>query len=285
MAPSRPAWKRFVPTQRGAVQVLSLIALNASWSPAAQLKWLCPPVMNCHSCPLAVFACPIGVLVHYSGWRLFPLFAAGLLVLFGGLLGRLLCGWVCPFGFVQELLHRIRSPKFSLPRWMTAMKYVVLVLTVFLFPFLWGEATQASFCRWCPTTALQVTVPSLVSGAVSNFTTPMAIKLALMAAVLVACVFFSRFFCRVLCPVGALMAPFNHIAFWKVGPLRERCTACRRCDDACPTEVRPSERLDRGRPANRALDCVTCHDCTTACPVARRRERAQGGLAPATRSE
>ena len=148
-------------SRRRLVQVLSLLTLHSSWGPEA--KWLCVPVLNCHSCALAWFACPIGVAIHYSGYRLFPLIAAGTILLLGTLFGRLFCGWACPFGFLQDMLHKIPSPKFRLPSWASYTKYLVLLLMVFAFPMFWGENTLFSFCRICPASALQVTIPHAVA--------------------------------------------------------------------------------------------------------------------------
>ncbi len=236
--------------------------LHSSWGP--ELKWFCNPVLSCHSCALAWFACPVGVMIHYSANHLVPYLALGTLLLIGALAGRLLCGWVCPFGFLQDLLHRIPTPKITLPGWTAAIKYVVLVLMVGAFPFLWGEDTAAAFCRFCPASALEVTLPRLVSGA-GAWTAWTAIKVSCAALILLAVVFSRRAFCRVLCPIGALMAPFNLISFWKVRPPPATCRSCLGCDAACPTDVQPSRRFLRDVPANRAMDCVVCHDCRAAC--------------------
>ncbi|MBR0514444.1 MAG: 4Fe-4S binding protein [Clostridia bacterium] len=74
-----------------------------------QTKNLCVPGLNCYSCPGAVVACPLGALQnalgvsnHKAGWYIF-----GILLLYGVTLGRTVCGWLCPFGLVQDLLHTI----------------------------------------------------------------------------------------------------------------------------------------------------------------------------------
>lgn len=249
------------------VQGLSLVGLNLSFGPFAswQAKGVCLPVMNCHSCTLAIFGCPIGMLSHYAGYRVFPFLIAGMLLMAGALAGRFFCGWICPFGTLQDALFKIRTRKWTLPRWAPGIKYAVLGLMVFLFPWLWGELTLASFCRWCPPTTLQVTVPNLISGAIDAITPLLALKLVIMALVFGVCVGYTRFFCRVLCPIGALMALSNHFSLWRVGPLRGRCVSCVACDLKCPTRVSPGERLAAGLPASRHADCVVCHDCTLGC--------------------
>ena len=73
------------------------------------LKYACVPGLNCYSCPGAVASCPIGALQALLNQRGFqvPFAALGFFFLFGSLLGRLVCGWLCPFGLVQDLLHKI----------------------------------------------------------------------------------------------------------------------------------------------------------------------------------
>lgn len=237
--------------------------LHSSWGP--ELKWLCNPVLSCHSCVLSWFACPIGVFVHYAGYHVFPYLAVGTILLLGVLFGRLFCGWVCPFGFLQDLLHKIPSKKFTLPKWTNNIKYLVLVGMVFLIPFLLGERTAYSFCRVCPASAIQVTMPDIISTRFQSIDIATVVKLAILVGVLVLVIFSSRAFCKTMCPIGAMMAPLNLVSFWIVKPPKN-CISCAKCDRACPTDVSPSSRISEGIPANRTLDCVVCHDCQPPCP-------------------
>ena len=207
----------FSPVLRRIVQAASLVALNSSWA-SGQAKWLCVPVMNCHSCALAWFACPIGVFIHYAGYRVFPFLALGTFLLAGVLLGRFLCGWVCPMGFLQDLLHKIPGRKIELPAWTASIKYVLLALTVVALPFFLGADTQWSFCRGCPVSAMQATIPGLLGGDGGGLPTRTIVKLAILAAVLLLAVLNRRVYCRVLCPIGAGLAIFNHFSFWRVKP-------------------------------------------------------------------
>ncbi len=244
------------------VQTLSLLLLHSSWGP--EVKWLCNPVLSCHSCALAWFACPVGIFIHYSGYHVFPFLAVGVVLLLGVLIGRLLCGWVCPFGFLQDLLYKIPGPKLTLPKWTSNIKYVLLVLTVLLMPFFFGESTLWSFCRYCPASALQVTLPRLIGGGAITLGT--AIKLGVTAGVIALVVFSERGFCKVLCPIGALLAPLNLLCFWKVKLPSAACQSCMECDDTCPTDIDPSDRIEEGISPSRALDCVICHQCQPVCP-------------------
>ncbi len=257
------------PLARRLVQVASLVGLNSSFG-GGQVKWLCVPVMNCHSCALAWFACPIGVFVHYAGYRVFPFLALGTLLLVGVLLGRFLCGWVCPMGFLQDLLYKIPGRKIALPGWTKNIKYVLLAVTVMLLPFLFGGETLWSYCRVCPVSALQSTIPNWISGGGGALPLRTIVKLAVLAAVLLLVVISRRGFCRVLCPIGAALAPLNHLSFWRVKPV-DGCIACKQCNTACPTQCEPAPRMIATMPPSHAAECVICHDCRTACPVLRRK--------------
>ena len=263
----------FTPVFRRIVQAVSLVALNSSLG-AGQVKWLCLPVMNCHSCALAWFACPIGVFIHYAGYRVFPFLALGMLLLAGALLGRLLCGWVCPMGFLQDLLYRIPGRKIELPGWTRFIKYGLLALTVVGLPFWLGEETLWSFCRGCPVSAMQATIPGLLEGGGGPVPLRTVVKLAILAAVLLLAVLNRRVYCRVLCPIGAALAPFNAFSLWRVKPV-EGCVACKQCDSVCPTHCGPSPRMKAGAPPSHAAECVACGDCRGGCPV--RQKSGRGG--------
>ncbi|MCP4643954.1 MAG: 4Fe-4S binding protein [bacterium] len=262
----RPAPGRNPFIKRRFVQVTSLVLLHSSFAPWAQAKWFCNPVLSCHSCVLAWFACPVGVFVHYSGYHMFPFVAAGTVLLLGALFGRLLCGWVCPFGLIMDWLYKIPSPKFAMPNWTGYIKYIVLIVMVFALPWFLGEQSLYSFCRICPASALQMTVPNLIMGKVTTVSVALVVKLAILVAVLVLAVFSSRSFCKVFCPIGAILAPLNLISFWALKPPVMACRDCGRCDRVCPVSGVPSERIASGIPANRAMECVVCHDCQEACP-------------------
>jgi polyferredoxin len=249
---------------RRIVQAISLLLLHSSWGP--EVKWLCNPVLSCHSCALAWFACPVGVFIHYAGWHAFPFLAVGTVLLLGVLLGRLLCGWVCPFGFLQDLLHKIPSPKFRLPHWTSYGKYAVLAVMVVALPFLLGADTWYSFCRICPASALQVTIPGIIGEGLPRQWLPTAVRLGVLAGVLVLAVMSSRSFCKAFCPIGAFLAPLNWLGLWAVRIPVENCLTCGKCDRVCPVHGEPSVCAGAGEAVSRQGECVLCYQCQDVCP-------------------
>ena len=179
---------------------------------AGASKSICVPVLNCYSCPGALGACPIGALQTVLGRGRFPFYVLGLMMAFGVVLGRAICGLLCPFGLVQDLLHKIPLPKYQLPtrldralRW---LKYIVLALLVVLLPLLAaiqsGIATPY-FCKWlCPAGTLggalplMATNPSLRALASALF----GWKFAVLVLIVFASILIPRPFCRYLCPLG-----------------------------------------------------------------------------------
>ena len=237
---------------------------------AGASKSICVPVLNCYSCPGALGACPIGALQTVLGRGRFLFYVLGLMMAFGVVLGRAICGLLCPFGLVQDLLHKIPLPKYQLPtrldralRW---LKYIVLALLVVLLPLLAaiqsGIATPY-FCKWlCPagtlggSLPLMATNPSLraLAGALFGW------KFAVLVLIVFAAILIPRPFCRYLCPLGAFYSFFNGVSFYGITLEEARCTSCGRCAQVCPMGVDVRESPN-------SAECIRCGHCSAACPT------------------
>ena len=86
----------------------------------------------------------------------------GILLLFGVILGRSICGWLCPLGLIQELLHKIPTCKIQkgpLTRALSWLKYIVLALFVWAIPLWYGlrhGLPLPGFCKYiCPAGTLE----------------------------------------------------------------------------------------------------------------------------------
>ena len=237
-----------------------------------KLKTICVPGLNCYSCPGARGACPIGSLQAVIGSRQFSFsyYIVGFLFLIGALLGRFVCGWLCPFGLIQELLHKIPFPKkigaFRGDRLLRKLKYAVLIVLVILLPlFLTDVLGQGApwFCKvLCPAGTLEGGLPLVLldrslRGIVGWL---YAWKVAVLVVTLLASVVIYRPFCKYLCPLGALYSVFNPISVFRCRVDREICVDCGACAKVCPMQVDPVRTPN-------APECIRCGRCRRACPT------------------
>lgn len=228
-----------------------------------RLHSMCSPVFHCYACPLATFACPIGVLASFSALHIFPFIAVGLLVLAAAVFGSLICGWACPFGFLQDVLGKIPTPKFDLPRWTAHLRYAVLIGAVFAVPYFFGKDHPLFVCRFCPAGGLEAAAPSMVSQALAGqqIVWPNALKLTILVLFLVAVFFVKRPWCRILCPLGAIFSLFNRVSVFFLGLNPDKCTHCERCHKLCEFGIEPEKSPND-------LRCVRCLECTRCGPGA-----------------
>lgn len=236
------------------------------------LKQLCLPGLNCYSCPGALGSCPIGSLQAVLGAReyRFAFYVVGALLFFGALLGRFVCGWLCPFGLVQDLLYKIpfvkKWKKLPGDRWLKALKYVILAGFVVLLPLtvldIVGQG-QPWFCKViCPSGTLFAGVP-LVAGNPAlrgGLGWLFGWKMAVLAVLLLLSIAVYRPFCRYLCPLGAIYGAFNPIAFYRFRVEESRCTGCGACRSACPMDIPVCQTPN-------SPDCIRCGKCRQACPT------------------
>jgi len=197
---------------------------------------------------LGGFLCPLTAVQN-----LFLKWQNGYLILFlGGLVvpallwGRIFCGYVCPFGAIQELLHLKRIRREIPRRWsryLQLIKYgvlgylVVRVLTT----------GQIILLDYTPFKAL------FTWGGL-----PLSIAITVILAALSLIMY--RPFCRYFCPLGAFLGILSRFS-----PLRIRvnsnCVSCGLCEKACPTGA------IAGKPATvQSSECLLCGECLKKCP-------------------
>ena len=231
------------------------------------LKGFCAPTLNCYACPGALMSCPIGSLQHFAIRHQFPFFLVGFLGLVGVGVGRMTCGWLCPFGFLQDLLKKISRRVVRLPRWMGNFKYASLVIIAILLPFFLGELW---FSKLCPAGAIEGAIPWTAAGAAespelagldvsSMIGTFFWMKMAIAGVFILAMVFIKRPFCRMACPLGAIFSLFNRISLVKLRVNYKLCTDCGLCERVCPVDLKAHRELD-------SPECIKCLECTK-CPT------------------
>lgn len=237
-----------------------------------KLKNLCVPGLNCYSCPGALGSCPIGAMQAVIGsWNFkFAFYVAGFLVFFGALMGRFACGWLCPFGLIQELLHKIPFPRKvrAVPgdKLLRKLKYLILLVFVILLPmFLVDVIGQGApyFCKLlCPAGTLEGGIPLVLlnrsmRGAIGWL---YAWKNLLLAATVILSILVYRPFCKYICPLGAVYSVFNPISVFRYRVDKEACISCGACAKACQMQVDPVQNANHP-------ECIRCGECKKACPV------------------
>ncbi len=245
-------------------------------------KGLCFPGLNCYACPLALFSCPIGALQHSlaivsprasaSGAKLSAaagraasfgpaalLYVIGFIGIIGAAVGRLFCGWICPFGLLQDLLYKIPGPKLRLPRFMRYGKYLALAALAMLIPYLTGVHW---YSRLCPAGSLEGAIPLKALPP----STPLPevgwffwLKMGILGGFLAWMVVTKRPFCRTACALGAAWALFAPVSLHRMTVERDRCTECGVCRSVCPVDIQIFE--DPNSP-----ECIRCMECKRRCP-------------------
>lgn len=235
-------------------------------------KVLCLPGLNCYSCPGALGSCPVGSLQAVLGDANFKVscYVFGFLMLFGSLLGRFVCGWLCPFGLVQDLLHKIPIPgkRKNLPghNFLKYMKWVVLVVFVLVLSSsafgTYGVGTPW-FCKYiCPSGTLFGGIPLLLqneglrlaAGALFNW------KMFLLTMTVLLSVISYRPFCKYVCPLGAIYGLFNPVSFYRLRVDEHKCVHCGACRKTCKMDIEVWKSPN-------SAECIRCGECKHACPT------------------
>lgn len=233
-------------------------------------KAVCVPGLNCYSCPGAAGACPIGsfqAVVGSSKFR-FSYYITGFLILLGVLLGRFICGFLCPFGWLQELLHKIPGKKLSTKKLkpLTYLKYAILLLAVVLLPAIVVNDLGMGdpfFCKYiCPQGVLEGAIPlaAVNEGIRSALGSLFNWKLAILIVVVILSILFYRPFCKWICPLGAFYALMNKVSLLGIKVDEHKCVSCGKCARVCKMDVDVTKTPNH-------TECIRCGKCITACPT------------------
>ena len=269
-------WHTHKPTKRRLIQLYAALLFNANLKGFATgriyrgpVKNLCTPGLNCYSCPAATGACPLGALQNAlsDSGKTAPFYVVGILLLYGLLFGRWICGFLCPFGLIQDLLHKVKTPKLGkgrVTRVLSCFKYILLGFFVVIFPLVYAgyEFPLPAFCKYvCPAGTLEGAVGLLANPeneSMLGMLGPLFTwKFLLLMVFLVGAVFIYRFFCRFFCPLGAIYGLFNRLSLVGVKLDRSACVDCGLCMGMCKMDIRTVG--DR--------ECIQCGECVSVCPT------------------
>ena len=269
--------KNFLARFRGLIQAAATLLTNIHIPNLLKgkiyqgnVKTMCVPGLNCYSCPAATGACPIGAFQAVVGSSKFKFtyYITGFFILLGVLLGRFICGFLCPFGWFQDLLHKIPGKKLSTAKLkpLRYLKYVILVVFVILLPaFVTNSLGMGDpfFCKYiCPQGVLEGAIPlslanSGIRAALGHLFT---FKFTVLALFIILSILFYRPFCKWICPLGAIYSLFNKVSFLKIQVDHEKCVGCQKCSRVCKMDVNVVDTPNHP-------ECIRCGECMKACPT------------------
>ena len=253
--------------KRRLIQVISAVLYNCNFTGFAKgsiyqgkLKGACVPGLNCYSC--AIGSCPLGSLQSalVSSKYKFPYYILGILLLIGILFGRVVCGFLCPFGLLQDLLYKIPFPKLKkskVTRVLSYLKYVILLVLVIGIPIV---LKVPGFCKYiCPQGTIEGgIILTAFNEPLRKLTGALFIwKLSLMILMLLLMISVFRCFCRFICPLGAIYSFFNKVSLAGVKVDEDKCVDCNICVKEC--------KMDVMKVADH--ECIHCGECVKKCPV------------------
>jgi polyferredoxin len=260
--------------KRKIIQIIAAIAQNSHFNGfvtgrvySGKLKIICAPGLNCYSCPGALGSCPIGALQQLAMSSKFnaSFYVYGFLLLVGLIGGRLVCGFLCPFGLIQELLHKIplrKLKEYRVFKTLNKLKYAVLGVMVIGIPTylnLSGGIPLPAFCQFlCPAGTLEAGIPLvLLDGKLSSqIGLLFAWKVAVLILVILAAITIFRPFCRFLCPLGAIFSLFNRVSIIQIRRDSHLCNDCGKCTQICPMRAENTQ----------SPECIRCGKCAKECP-------------------
>ena len=269
-------WGKHGPTKRRLIQLYSALLFNCYIKGYITgdifkgiTKNVCTPGLNCYSCPGAVTSCPMGALQNSfaSSNKTAPYYMLGIIMLYGMMFGRWICGWLCPFGLLQDLLHKIKTPKLKKNRFtrvLSFFKYVVVALFVVILPLiymLWDFPLPA-FCKYiCPAGTVGGAFGLLINpnneGMFEMLGPLFTWKFVLSISIIVGAVFIYRIFCRFLCPLGALYGLFNKFSLFGIKLEKDKCINCGKCISVCKMDIHHVGDME----------CINCGECISSCPT------------------
>ncbi len=290
------------------VQLVSLIAVNAialtqifPYVKLQPVSFGLPILASVNSHYTAIYSSLDLIQVELSQPE-FPWIALGSVLLIGAVLGRAFCGWVCPIGFIQDIITNLKHRlDFVSPRTHKSakkLKYLLLLGTLMIsgtlglalylgtgaaYKAALGSLASGPFIAISPDGTLFGVLPALLNlareNAASLLTRPptiqdvwaqlmrvptlLALRILILAGFFAAAWKVPRFWCRYACPTGAMMAIFQKYSL--AGMKRDpiKCTKCPHCEVKCPMQI---NILDLPWEKFNDPECILCMECVDACP-------------------
>jgi len=168
--------------------------------------------------------------------------------------GRVYCGWLCPFGAIQEFITKIKKNKLNPPSHLDRRaKNIKFIL-------LWIVAVGALLVR-SPNVADFEPYTTLFTLSGSLF------MWAFVILTIAISIWDKRFWCKYLCPTGAFLGIISSRSPLRVKSTGAHCEECNQCINICPTKAIYKD--DKGDVKINPVECIQCNLCINKCPEGR----------------
>lgn len=193
---------------------------------------------------------------------------AGLTILLTAILVSFLfrksfCSWICPFGFLEEMLSKLGAKimprRLKMPRWpdliLRSFKYILLSFFIGSVFFMMSAEAALGF--------MELPYNKLVDIMMLQFFLGISLTGMVVFGILIGLsLLFDHFWCRYLCPYGALMGLLGWVSPSRITRRENLCTNCGICDNNCSGHLKVSEAKNVVSP-----ECNGCLKCIQKCPV------------------
>lgn len=185
-------------------------------------------------------------------------FKEAMLIIIGAtiILGPIYCGWLCPYGFIQDIFSKlgrslgIKKVKMPVPlqRILMFARYIVFAIVLII---------AADFVFTLMSFDPRSNFETILSGNMVKIS-----AIAVIAFFALISMFFERPFCNYFCYEGAKYGLIGMLRPLTIKRNAEACVNCKKCDKACPMNIQVSKCSNLRSP-----QCINCMECVLACPV------------------
>jgi NAD-dependent dihydropyrimidine dehydrogenase PreA subunit len=169
---------------------------------------------------------------------------------------KIICGWACPMGALQELIYKlpifkkIKSKKLPFVLTNAVRAGIFTAMLLFLFGVIGGKRGMVIYHYVNPFNLfnLEFELESILSAVI---------------VILIFSFFTYRPFCQFVCPFGLVSWIAERISIFRIRIDKKKCTECGACIKACPLEAAKGRVMGKLAPA----DCFSCARCLNICPV------------------
>lgn len=277
---------------RWLVQIFSFLLVNGG---LIGLGWtMIPlPINQPTGAPFTTVLGAFDVFQQFLSGGFFPFLVFGITLLIGGIFGRMLCGWVCPFGFFQDLLRLVPVKKLKISKPLNkglrdiraVIFWAAIIIASFLgYKELIGESVANGFGAFAqqPWTPLNPAATLFVMfyyvifwkqypGGAEDFVMGdwkfmFYFRIIILLTVVVLSAFIPRFYCRYVCPIGYATGFTAKYSLIGIARNPARCTRCGKCEEMCEKTAMQVPILDYSFERVRDANCNNCGNCLDACP-------------------